>query len=433
MIRKLLLLLVLLFCYHVNALSQGAEIYGNCFYQNYNGGRIVIRIALRNPTGSSTGQMKFVGMRFGFQYNADQLDYAGYTSYMPGLDDASYLSFIGPDTGPSPAVGFDSPSSRVAAIKTGGTKTMQRRYINRSTSVCANAISIPSNTTAILLDIYFTLKTRPPGYYHLTDPDYGFDDPEFIAQFITKWSSGGGNNKHNADLMDSYKEIAFIALREGNTDNPYQPFDASNCTNLTFNPIAIGKDDVNFITPINGVLSGKIEQVSLKNQNSGVLLTWTASSNELIESFVVEQRSETGVYEAVAQLPGNREPGIHNYQYQQLQLQHNGVLYYRIKAVTMSGESVTSHELRHQFNRPQQLELELYPNPASSQVRIHLPVSSSGYWVRIFDATGRIVYSEKIVGLQVILDVGKWTRGIYYAEAVDAAGGIRYQARFSKQ
>lgn len=433
MIRKLLLLLVLLVCNYVDTLSQGAEIYGNCFYQNFNGGRIVIRIALRNPTGSSTGQMKFVGMRFGFQYNADQVEYAGYTSYMPGLNDAGYLSFIGPDTGPSPAVGYDSPSSRVAVVKTGGTKTMQRRYINRSTNVCANAISIPSGTTAILLDIYFTLKTRPPGYYHLTDPDYGFDDPEFIAQFITKWSSGGGNNKHNADLLDSYKEIAFIALREGNTDNPYQPFDASNCTNMTFNPIAIGKDDVNFITPINGVLSGKIEQAFLKKLASGTLLEWTASNNELIELFEVQQRTETGSFETIAQVPGNREPGIHAYQFQHRQFPEQKVYYYRVKAITSSGEAVTSHELRFQYSSQQQLQLQVYPNPSSSQVWIDMPSAQRGYSLRVFDANGRLHYQERFMQPRRQVDISRWPAGTYFAEATDLLTGSRYTAGFSRQ
>ncbi len=183
MIKKLLLFLVVIAIFQNTSNGQGAEFYGNAFWQSASN-RVVIRLALRNPTGSSSGQMRMMGMRFGFQYNNAQVTYAGYRSYMPGLDDATYLTFIGPDTAPN-AEDIDASvgSSRTATISTGGTKTMQQRYINRSTTSCNNGVVIPAGTTAILIDIYFTLNTRPPSYYHLTDPDYGFGDTEFIAQF----------------------------------------------------------------------------------------------------------------------------------------------------------------------------------------------------------------------------------------------------------
>ena len=147
MIRKLLLLLVVTTYLQNTTYSQGAEIYGNAFWQSANN-RVVIRLALRNPTGSSTGQMKFVGMRFGFQYNAAQVTYAGYTSYMSGLNASDYIDFIGPDTAPN-AEDIDASigTSRTANISGGGTKTMQQRYIARSTNVCDNALSIPAGTT----------------------------------------------------------------------------------------------------------------------------------------------------------------------------------------------------------------------------------------------------------------------------------------------
>ena len=55
MIKKLLLFLVVTAIFQNTSFSQGAKFYGNAFWQSANN-RIVIRIALSNPPGSSTGQ-----------------------------------------------------------------------------------------------------------------------------------------------------------------------------------------------------------------------------------------------------------------------------------------------------------------------------------------------------------------------------------------
>lgn len=98
--KKLLLFLVLLLM-HYFSFSQGAEIKGNCLYDNTTK-RITVRLALRNPTGSPA-PIQLAGMRFGIQYNPLAVNYAGFTSYMynstnQGLNDASYLGFMGPDS-----------------------------------------------------------------------------------------------------------------------------------------------------------------------------------------------------------------------------------------------------------------------------------------------------------------------------------------------
>jgi len=428
MIRKLLLLLVVITYLQNTSYSQGAEIYGNAFWQSASN-RVVVRLALRNPTGSSTGQMKFVGMRFGFQYNAAEVAYAGYTSYMTGLNDANFIDFIGPDTAPNAAdIDASVGSSRTATISTGGTKTMQQRYIARSTNVCANAVSIPAGTTAILLDIYFTLNTRPPSYYHLTDPDYGFGDTEFIAQFLHKFNGG-----HTGPLSDAYKEIAIVAIRQGNSSNPYQPFDASSCTNENFSPITIGSDDINFITPINGVLAGKAVNATVADKTSHVQVQWSSENNQLIDYFEVQRKDNNGEFKTIGLVMGSDNSAEEKYEYKDKVTVRDIESSYRIKVIGKDKITTYSNVQKIRLGSSQVLTVKVYPNPSSDAVRITLPEPTGIYVSRIYSTEGRMVLTGNVSASNPSVNIKSLQVGSYFMELYHPKTGMRYYTQFNKQ
>lgn len=428
MIRKLLLLLVVITILQNTSYSQGAEIYGNAFWQSANN-RVVIRLALSNPTGSSSGQMRLMGIRFGLQYNADQVTFAGYTSYMTGLNDANMLSFIGPDTAPN-GEDYDSPSTREATISTGGTKTMQRRYINRSTDDCDNGHAIPAGTTAILIDIYFTLNSRPPSYYHLTDPDYGFGDTEFIAQFLDKFSGG-----HTGNLDDAYKEIAVVVIREANSGNPYQPFDVSDCDNANYNPITIGKDDINFITPINGVLTGKAIDANVQDKDNHVLVQWKSEYNQMVDYFEVQRKEGNGEFKTIGLVMGKE--GIENIQYEfKDKITARDVEpSYRIKVVNNDKIITYSDVKKIRLGSEQSISVKVFPNPSSENIRINLPTVENGsmFVCRMYSTEGRIVKVTNVSVANPSVDIKSLSVGSYFMELYNPKSGKRFYTQFSKQ
>ena len=428
MIKKLLLFLVVTTIFQNTSSGQGAEFYGNAFWQSASN-RIVIRLALRNPTGSSTGQMRLMGMRFGFQYNAAQVTYAGYRSLMPGLDDASFLSFIGPDTAPN-AEDIDASigASRTAFINTGGTKVMQQRYINRSTTDCNNGVIIPSGTMAVLIDIYFTLNTRPPSYYHLTDPDYGFGDTEFIAQFLHKWNGG-----HTGNLTDAYKEIAIVIIRQSGAQNPYQPFDASNCINSNFNPITIGSDDINFINPINGVLSGKVSKLDAEERNDHVALDWKVEHNELVDHYEIERKDENGSFRTIGLILGDNKNPTTQYQFKDKITSRDLKLYYRVKIVGVD-QVITYSDIK--MVRPgsaQQNGVKIFPNPTSDFIRFQSPLINGSYVCRIYSNEGRMVLTANTSSVNTSIDIKSLKAGSYFIEMYHPQSGKRFYSQFSKQ
>ncbi len=433
MIRKLLLLLVVITILQNTSYSQGAEMFANCFWQSANN-RVVVRLALRNPTGSSSGQMKFVGMRFGFQYNPVHVNYAGYTSYMTSLNDASSLGFIGADTGPSPAVDNDAPSTRSAYVSSTGTyKTMERRYINRSTSVCANAIPIDAGEMIILMDIYFTLVSRPPSYYHLTDPDYGFGDTEFIAQLLDKWSIPN-NNPHNAYLTDDYKDIAIIVNRIANSQEPYQPFDASNCEAGNFNPISIGKEDANFITPINGVLAGKAVDASLKEKDNNVVVQWKSEHNQLIDYFEVQRKENTGEFKTIGLVMSTDDPTTEQYEFKDKITMRDVEPSYRVKVINKDKVITYSDVKKIRLGSEQGIIVKVFPNPSSETLRINLPDGdNSTYVCRMYSTEGRMVQVTNVSSNNPSVNIRLLNVGSYFMELYNPKSGKRFYTQFSKQ
>jgi hypothetical protein len=431
MIRKLLLLLVVITILQNTSYSQGAEIYGNAFWQSANN-RIVIRLALRNPTGSSTGQMNFVGMRFGVQFNDLKVNYAGFHSYMTGLNAADYLSFIGPDTDPAPAnVGVESPSSRLATISTGGTKTMQRRYINLSTNICDNGLPIPAGTAAIMIDIYFTfVPPAQPADYHLTDPDYGFGDPEFIAQFLHK-----NNGDHTGNLLDAKKEIAIVINRQGNSTNPYQPFDASNCTNSNFAPITINSADINFINPINGVLAGKAVDANVQDKDNHVLVNWKSEYNQLVDYFEVQRKEGSGEFKTIGLVMGKEGSENIQYEFKDKITARDVEPSYRIKVINNDKVITYSDVKKIRLGSEQSISVKVFPNPSSDNIRINLPAIENGsvFVCRMYSTEGRMVKVTNVSASNPSVDIKSLSVGSYFMELYNPKSGKRFYTQFSKQ
>ena len=271
-------------------------------------------------------------MRVGYQFNETVLTYDGFKSYFyngtnvnSGLNDASFIA--GGSFDPENLVTPYNDGTRTAVItSTGGTKTLRKNYFNLSTSTCSELWVIPPNTYRIAFDIYFKLKVGyTPADYNLNTPGYGFSSPNFIAQFI-------GSLTEN--LTDPKKEIAMVIITSG--QNPYQPFDqnGTTCGSLGVNPVAINDANINFINPIDGVLSSSIENTVIETQANESFLKWDATNNELIESFEIESLNDLNIPTSVTgKLEADESGGTSAYQFRLPKESFTGAVYYRIKSI----------------------------------------------------------------------------------------------------
>lgn len=430
MFKNVLFLLVAVITINVNA--QQASVLGNCYYDNVNS-RVVIRIAIRNNTGTATN-CQIAAMRVGFQFNETVLNYSGYTSYFynagntaSGLNDAYFFAATTGD--------FDNEfgavnnpyndGTRTANIATGGTKTLRKNYFNRSTNQCDNLWIIPANTYRIAFDIYFTFK---PGYtpamYNLNTPGYGFGTPNFIAQFITSL---------NGTLSDNKKEIAVVIVTAG--QNPYQPFDqsGSDCQNGNVNPVAITNSDVSFINPISGLLAGKIEQSSATDKNTHVDVEWTVANNDIVDHYEIERKEADGNFKTIGLILSDNLTATKNYSYKDKITGSQGELYYRVKAVNKDGLEDAGPIMRVNIKDVQNEEIKILPNPATSFIQLQLPVINGSYLCRVYNMSGRLVLVSQAPASAAKLNIDQLSRGNYFMEAFHPQTGKRYYGKFSRQ
>ncbi len=438
MSKKLLYVLVLLLSVYQISFAQQAEILGNCIY-NSTSNRITIRLAIRNNTNSSN-TIEYVGQRWGIQYNTSAVTYAGFFSHMylgtnqsSGLNDAGNLTNIGPDTGTGindlgidPAVG----NTRVANITGGGTKTLTMRYINRSTDNCPNAIVLLPNQMVVLLDIYFTLNNSSlASFYNLNTPGYGFGTPDFIAQFFTK------PGKHTSSLAGPKKEIAVTIIREGNSNDLYQPFDVNvnNCGSLNINPITVAGDDINFINPINGVLSGKIKSLSGSAKNGFAELNWDVENNNLVDRYEIERKDASGNFKTIALILSDNNADTKRYNYKDKLTNNEELVQYRIKAICVDGTESLSSIVKVNSKQSQSAEIRITPNPVTNFVQMQLPVINGSYTCRVYNSEGRLVLNSQVLAASSKINVDQLVKGTYFLEAYHPQTGNRYFGKFSKQ
>jgi hypothetical protein len=433
MIRSLLLVLVLNISI-LSSFAQQAEVVGNCLFNNTNN-RITVRLAIRNTTNSNVN-VQYVGQRWGIQYNSSAVTYAGYfshayigTNQTTGLNDASSLSCIGADTGPFPAIGTEFPSSRIAAIAGGGSKTLQQRYINLSTEVCDNAIIIAPNQIVVILDIYFTLNNPALiSYYNLNNPSFGFNTPDFIAQFFTK-----NNGGHNGVLESVKKEIAITIIRQGQVSNPYQPFDMSNCNSGNVNPVTVGGDGIYFTNPQNGVLAGTVKSANVQERSGYAELSWQVDNNPLIDHFEIERKEPDGQFKTIALMMGDNNLLTKQYNYRDKLTGSEYLLQYRIKVLNTDGSLYYSSIASLNLSKITDLEVKFTPNPVASITQLNLPQVNESYVCRIYNSDGRLLMTAQLNGRAQTLNLEQLRQGSYFMEAFHPQTGKRFYGKFTKQ
>jgi len=62
-------------------------------------------------------------------------------------------------------------------------------------------------------------------------------------------------------------------------------------------------------------------------------------------------------------------------------------------------------------------KIDLYPNPASDQITIRTTDNKALGSVKIYDVTGKVLYQKFIAGSQLVVDISKFSGGIYYVKA----------------
>jgi uncharacterized repeat protein (TIGR01451 family) len=204
-----------------------------------------------------------------------------------------------------------------------------------------------------------------------------------------------------------------------------------NTTNLiSFNP---GDEIINIDAGIiSGVLPLQWKEFKVEKYDRLHALIWVTQRELNVDYFVLEKKLESdpdfysiGEVKAV----GNSIKDQF-YDFNDEDVEENGIYYYRIKQVDLDGKFSYS-EIRT-INRTHSANISNYPNPARESMTVGGLNSDESYIVKVIDTRGVVVHSTTISGTDVNkIDIGRLPSGVYELLVVQD-NAILYQNKFIK-
>ena len=174
------------------------------------------------------------------------------------------------------------------------------------------------------------------------------------------------------------------------------------------------------------VLPVELTEFSARLLDQTVQLDWRTASEHNNEGFFIERSSDAEQWEDIGFVPGHgttAEPNIYSFldikPLSSLTGGCNGgcVNYYRLRQVDFGGlfdySDIVSVELDGQEGRP-----VLFPNPASTEVQVQLPLEFTEGKLAMFDEAGRLVLMQELVARSqtVRLATADLVAGIYFCQ-----------------
>lgn len=174
---------------------------------------------------------------------------------------------------------------------------------------------------------------------------------------------------------------------------------ASTLPNATNGCVIIG----GFTTPI------KLTDFALFASNSNsCVVKWTTYSENPGTKFTVQRSTNSLDFTDLSSVAGYGKAS-NNYSYTDNEIE-SGTQYYRIKITEPSGK--VSYSEIALLKRQSNLGISIYPNPATDNFKINIPVQYLPATVTVYNAEGRVVYSMST--LQPTTAVANlFSKGIY--------------------
>jgi Secretion system C-terminal sorting domain len=155
-----------------------------------------------------------------------------------------------------------------------------------------------------------------------------------------------------------------------------------------------------------------------KQSNKEIAILWKTEQEQANKSFIIERSSDGLSFSNIGSLQGAENSTIEKTYNFTDAAPLQGVNYYRIKSVDVQGKETTSKTVSVNFSDKMNNKLQIYPNPARSDLQIEMILDEEATKpIQIFDLAGRIILSQNAVltkGLNnIALDVNTLSSGTY--------------------
>ncbi|GAB2965960.1 hypothetical protein GCM10027048_40030 [Hymenobacter coalescens] len=214
-------------------------------------------------------------------------------------------------------------------------------------------------------------------------------------------------------------------LRAGNYSLNVTTIDANGGTNTQLVNFTIGF----------GPLPVTLVEFGVKARNSDAVLNWKTAMEKDNDHFDVERSTDGLTFVKVGEVKGHGTTNVaQQYGYTDANAARLGTqVYYRLKQVDLDGTATVTDARAVSFDKPTQVELTLFPNPATEVLNVRLAGEKAlSATVTVYSATGSLVQQVQLgSSLSTQLDVRALPAGTYLVK-VQAAGGLPLTRRFVK-
>lgn len=174
---------------------------------------------------------------------------------------------------------------------------------------------------------------------------------------------------------------------------------------------------------VNSTLPVRLVSFTVQNSGHGVQLKWSTAQEVNNRSFVVERSQDGHQFTAIATIAGaGNSNTVQHYSYADANA-HSGKSYYRLKQVDNDGKF--SYSDVQMIERKAIGDVQVYPNPVSSQLNILFPANMQQAVVKVFDARGIIVENQRVTRGAVI-NASRWSNGVYFIQ-IESGGTVLKQ------
>lgn len=168
-----------------------------------------------------------------------------------------------------------------------------------------------------------------------------------------------------------------------------------------------------------GVLPVSFGSFTAQKVDKHVRLNWTTEQEMNSSHFIIERSADGRNWNAIATVnaAGNSSNHLAYTAFDNLPL--NGSNYYRIKQVDIDGKFEVSVVRTVRFDMG--YTITIAPNPAKDMITVSMDnISNASSTIRLFDAAGNMLFTEKTNLSRIHINTSSFTRGLYFIQIINA-------------
>ncbi|AHJ96877.1 choice-of-anchor D domain-containing protein [Hymenobacter swuensis] len=283
----------------------------------------------------------------------------------------------------------------------------------QNTSARSTPVQAPLSRVSGIRFVTITPTVSPAGFSGTVtlnfDTDDQVTDPAAASLVVAKRGNGG-----------AWESIGRLASSGGGTTGPFVAGSLTSDVFTSFSDFALASTDPSYaLNP----LPVELVAFTARRQEDQVRLAWQTAAEHNSHYFEVQRSTDARSFQKMTTIKAKGTAA--SYEAYDPQPIRQSVAYYRLRQVDRDGkEAFSAVQVIND-----QLQLNVYPNPAHAELRVELPVAEVARY-RILNSTGNTVATGSLSGAATLLIAGL-PIGLYQLEVTTAVS--RTTHRFVKQ